>query len=274
MQDLQCFRHSMQTASEASSPLLDDAASRSVRVTSSFRCHGDHVTAANSVHDGDLPSPSADKTPTDPRSPTVVASVPLAVLEEFSVGATDTEDSPALGDSTARCRRSQFSSSRRSKRPLTTSNGPVSSPPPSVPPGPGPSSTSVPPSSGHLPMLVFGPPSLPVPPGPGPPIDAVIVDMNSNDKDHRASSSPSSRYDGWDRTLDDDDEDTALNDDIGNYDADDAMLEFAERYFNAHPAQFSQSALARTVNIVTRKSLNVSIFAIHFTVILWPKCPR
>ena len=61
--------------------------------------------------------------------------------------------------------------------------------------------------------------------------------------------------------MDDDDDEVALlgNDDIGNYDAEDAMLEFAERYFNAHPAQFSQSAIARTVNIVTRKSLNVSI---------------
>ena len=47
--------------------------------------------------------------------------------------------------------------------------------------------------------------------------------------------------------------------DIGNYDADDAMLEFAERYFNAQPAQFSYSALVRTVSIVTRKSLNVSV---------------
>jgi len=85
--------------------------------------------------------------------------------------------------------------------------------------------------------------------------------MNSNDKDQKASSSTSlSRYDGWDRTLDDDDDEVQLgDDDIGNYDAEDAMLEFAERYYNAHPAQFSQSAIARTVNIVTRKSLNVSI---------------
>ena len=219
----------MQTASEASSsPLLDDASARSTKMTSSFRCHGDHINTANSVHDGEPPSPSADRTPTDPRSSTAVASVPLAVLEEFSVGVTDTEEPPAAGASTARCRRSQFSSSRRSKRPLTTSNGPVSPPPPSVLPGP------------H--------------------VDAVIVDMNSNDKDQKAASSPSSRYNGWDRTLDDDDDEAGLgDDDIGNYDADDAMLEFAERYFNAHPAQFSQSALARTVNIVTRKSLNVSI---------------
>jgi len=105
------------------------------------------------------------------------------------------------------------------------------------------------------------PPRPSVPPGPGTPVDAVIVDMNSNDKDQKAvSSSPSSRYKGWDWTLDDDDDETAHgDDDISNYDADDAMLEFAERYFNAHPAQFSQSALARTVNIVTRKSLNVSL---------------
>ena len=222
----------MQTASEASSPQLDDAAVRSAKMKSSYRCHGDNINAANSVHDGELlPSPSADQTSTDPpRSPTVVASVPLAVLEEFSVGATDTEEPTAPGNNTARCRRSQFSDSRRSKRLLTTSNGPVSPPPPSVPPGP------------------------------GPPVDAVIVDMNSNDKDQKAAPLPSwSRYDDWDRTLDDDDELALGNDDIGNYDADDAMLEFAERYFNAHPAQFSQSALARTVNIVTRKSLNVSI---------------
>ena len=211
----------MQTASEASSPLRDDSGARSAKMTSSSRCHGND---ANSVHDCEVPSPSADQTSTDPRLPAVVASVPLAVLEEFSVGVTDTEDAPAPAERTARCRRSQFSSSRRSKRPLMTSNGPVPSPPPSLPPGP------------------------------GPPIDAVIVDMNSNDKDQKAASSPSSRYDGWDRTLDDDDDD-----DIADYDADDAMLEFAECYFNAHPVQFSQSALARTVNIVTRKSLNVSI---------------
>ena len=150
--------------------------------------------------------------------------VPLAVLDEFSVGVTDTEDSPAARESaTARCRRSQFGGSRRSPRPVTTSNGPVSPPPP----------------------------------GPGPPShDAVVVDMNSNDKDDEAAS----RYGGWDRTLDDDED---VGDDIGSYDADDAMLEFAERYFNAHPAQFSQSALARTVNIVTRKSLNVSIITTH-----------
>jgi len=101
-----------------------------------------------------------------------------------------------------------------------------------------------------------------MPPGHSHPVDGVIVDMNSNDKDQRASSSLSLRLDGWDRTLDDDDNDAAAlgDDDIGNYDADDAMLEFAERYFNAHPTQFSHSAIARTVNIVTRKSLNVSTY--------------
>jgi len=210
-QDLKCFRHSMQTASEASSPMLDGSAARPANTTSAS-----HTDAANSVHDAE-PPPSA-----------VASSVPLAVLEEFNAGVTDTEDAPCpAGETSAQCRRSQFSGSRRSKRPLATSNGPVASPPPAAPSGP------------------------------GPPVDAaaVIVDMNSNDKDAaKVDKSPTSRYDGWDRTLDDDNDD----DDIGNYDADDAMVEFAERYFNAHPAQFSQSALARTVNIVTRKSLNVS----------------
>jgi len=241
VQDLKCFRHSMQTASEASSPQHDDV--RSARMASpSSRCHGDHVnTVTNSVQDGEGPSPSVVETSTGESR--VSSSVPLAVLEEFSVGGvTDNEEAPVPpgGSTTARCRRSQFSSSRRKKQPLTTSNGPVSPPVPSVPPA-----------------------------GPGPPVDAVIVDMNSNDKDPTVGTpSPTSRCDGWNRTLDDDDNDDDTrafgnddigNYDIGNYDADDAMLDFAERYFNAHPAQFSHSALARTVNIVTRKSLNVSI---------------
>ena len=267
----------MQTASEASSPvgLLDDTAaaaaetttSRSDEMTSSpTRCHGDCIDApADSVQ-----SPSADRTPTEsgPRTAvtgpcsgltgpctaitgpcstvtgpravvtrpylavtgpcTVVTvpsvTVPLAVLDEFSVGgATDTED-PGTGpgdSSSARRRRSQFGGSRRSgARPATTSNGPVVSP------------------------TAPGEPSAP----PG----AVVVDMNSNDKDEV-----------WDRTLDDEEGDTLRSgDDLGSYDADDAMVEFAERYFNAQPAQFSHSAIARTVNIVTRKSLNVSILGV------------
>jgi len=231
----------MQTASEASSPVLDDTAaaaaaetttSRSDEMTSSpTRCHGDCIDApADSVQ-----SPSADRTPTEsgPRTAvtgpcTVVTvpsvTVPLAVLDEFSVGgATDTED-PGTGpgdSSSARRRRSQFGGSRRSgARPATTSNGPVVSP------------------------TAPGEPSAP----PG----AVVVDMNSNDKDEV-----------WDRTLDDEEGDTLRSgDDLGSYDADDAMVEFAERYFNAQPVQFSHSAIARTVNIVTRKSLNVSILGV------------
>ena len=240
----------MQTASEASSPLVDDATARSAKMTSPSSCRGDHINAAvHSVHaDGRPPSPpppTADQTPTDPVRPPVTA-VPLAVLEEFNAGVTDTEDAPAGGSSTsaaAQGRRSRFSGSGRSKRsPLTTSNGPVSSPPPS---------------------------------GPGPPVDApVVVDMNSNDKDRKsaataeaAAAALASRYDRWDRTLDEEEDEAAAplggggrndDDDAGNYDADDAMLEFAESYFNAQPSQFNQSALARTVNIVTRKSLNVS----------------
>ena len=196
----------MQTASEASSPLLDDLATKSAKTTPSSRYHGDQI---NSVQ-----TPPTNRCPS---SAVTSVSVPLAVLEEFNVCVTDTELTPGSADSMARRRRSLFSGSRRSKRPLTTSNGPVS------------------------------------PSGPGPPIDAVVVDMNSNDKDHGAPS----RCDH--RTLDNDDEEDLDDDDFDNYDADDAMLEFAELYFNAHPAQFSHSALARTVSIVTRKSLNVSI---------------
>jgi len=258
MQDLKCFRHSMQTASEASSPQHDDVRSARVTSPSSVRgCHGDHVNTAasavtDSVHDGQVPSPfvvvqtlTAAEGSRSSSSAVVSSCVPLAVLEEFGVGGgggTDNEvEAPAPpppplppdgSSSSARCRRSQFSSSRRKKQPLTTSNGPVSSPP--VPP---PGSTE-------------------------PPLDAVIVDMNSNDKDNQTDGggTPSSPSSHWARTLDDDDDTLPFgDDDIGNYDADDAMLEFAERYFNAQPAQFSYSALVRTVSIVTRKSLNVSV---------------
>ena len=223
----------MQTTSETSSPLLDDSiVTTSDKMTSSSRCHGDRaVVVANSVH---APSADDDQTPTDAVTGPCTAvtgvytAVPLAVLDEFSVGVTDTED--AAGESaTARCRRSQFgSSSRRSRRPTT--NGPVS-------------------------------PAGPVSPGP------VVVDMNSNDKDDGGEEAAATMS-RWDRGLDDDDEDAAAAaldevalDEVAGYDADDAMLEFAERYFNAHPAAFSHGPLARTVNIVTRKSLNVSTSA-------------
>lgn len=83
---------------------------------------------------------------------------------------------------------------------------------------------------------------------------------NGKDRDEKAGG-VTSKYVGWERTLDvDDDVMTPAGDDVSSYDADDAMLEFAERYFNAQPAQFGHSALARTVNIVTRKSLNVSTY--------------
>jgi len=230
----------MQTTSETSSPLLDDSTlTASDKVTSSSRCHGDRsVVVANSVH---APSADDDQTPTDAVTGPCTAvtglytavtgpytAVPLAVLDEFSVGVTDTED--AAGESaTARCRRSQFGSSRRSRRPTT--NGPVS------------------------------------PAGP------VVVDLNSNDKDDGEEAATTTSR--WDRGLDDDDEDAAAAaldeaalDEVAGYDADDAMLEFAERYFNAQPAPFSHGALARTVNIVTRKSLNVSIYhcRVYFTI--------
>jgi hypothetical protein len=73
----------------------------------------------------------------------------------------------------------------------------------------------------------------------------------------------SRRYENWDPNLFDDDflagDVTSEGDDVSDSDAN-PMLEFAEQYFNAQPSQHAgyQSAIMRTVNIVTRKSLSVS----------------
>jgi hypothetical protein len=73
----------------------------------------------------------------------------------------------------------------------------------------------------------------------------------------------SRRYENWDTHLFDEDsrtgDVTTESDDVSDSDAN-PMLEFAEQYFNAQPTQHAgyQSAIIRTVNIVTRKSLSVS----------------
>jgi len=110
-------------------------------------------------------------------------------------------------------------------------------------------------------------------------VDMCVVDMNSNAKDRAnaalqansraaqtaaAAANALRRYENWDPSLFDDDcytsDVTTEGDDVAETRVN-PMLEFAEQYFNAHPSQHAgyQSALVRTVNIVTRKSPNVSL---------------
>ena len=89
--------------------------------------------------------------------------------------------------------------------------------------------------------------------------DSCIVDMNSNAKDQHWPEQPVVQtYEDLERTFlgkdaDDDESEEMLHSDC-------PMLGFAERYFNVHVIHTGYpNAITKTVSLVTRKSLNVSI---------------
>lgn len=283
MQDMKGFRHGMQTASETSSQdLAMNSSSTPDDSTPESSRRPFHLVGKTQLHPGTphvTPTSTPDHNAARKKRSRMV--VPLAVLEEFSEGSGSREawsvdelseeaktrggkggscssscsseagdrlvesgdnmaDASSLVESSAspaanvRARRSTFKRSRSQQKSM---NGPVVAPP-----------------------AVHSTAS-----------ESCIVDLNSNAKDSGDRSvSPRRRYEELGRLIlghDDDDGEDGYDGDCvdavldGDATADEfAMLRFAEKYFNApHVIHVGYpNAITKTMNIVTRKSLNVS----------------
>lgn len=268
---MKSFRHGMQTASEASSqeltlnPTLDESASE----TSSTPAR-DHPTL-HETRSAPLPGmapvamatgPTADHTVRKKRSRMVV---PLAVLEEFSEGSSSREvwSTDDLSEPLSRDRRLSSSSSRSSDASNNAEDDASSQVDRTSPRMKARSKRNTFKRSRSKQASMNGPVTTQA-------SESCIVDLNSNAKDSNSlhNEFPGGAYEELERMVLSDDEDARDNEDMagaGDIAPDEfAMLRFAEKYFNVHVIHLGYpNTITKTVNIITRKSLNVSIVSMH-----------
>lgn len=270
---MKSFRHGMQTASEASSqeltlnPTPDESASETSS-SAPVREHPPLDKTRSAPLPGTTPvvvatGPAADHTVRKKRSRMVV---PLAVLEEFSEGSSSREiwSTDDLSDPLSRDRRS--SSSSQSSDVSNNAEDDASSQVERTSPRRNARSkrntfkrTRSKQASMNGPVMTAAAAAAVAP------NESCIVDLNSNAKDSNSlhNESPSRTYEELERMVLNDDEDARDDEDTaeaGDNALDEfAMLRFAEKYFNVHVIHLGYpNTITKTVNIITRKSLNVS----------------